>query len=94
MYRDSSETDASVEGYWNVLKEALLKITSRNHQWPEDLDLRQNIWKNVRKSTKIDLDLKTLISAFALFLTTLAKFLFPGGEPGIGLLFLLVSGLS
>ena len=36
----------------------------------------QRLWKNVEKSSKIEQDEKTLISAFALFLTTSTKALF------------------
>ena len=33
MYRASSQKDASVEDYWNVLKGALLAVTGRSCGW-------------------------------------------------------------
>ena len=42
----------------------------------------QNIWNKVEKSSKSGQDMKSLISTFACFLTTIAKVFFPEGRLG------------
>ena len=57
-----------------VLK--FLKNLNNSLESTDNYNHGQYTWKKVKKSSKIGLEQKTLISAFAYFLTTITKMLF------------------
>ena len=50
-YRDNSQEGGFVEGYWNILKGALLEATSRSCGWTKGLARHQEmLWYNKGKN--------------------------------------------